>query len=161
MLLTLFGDVDQVPDLARSALALIFRMIPTNTHKLAGGSQAGATTRWIVGCRRRGRATYRFLTSLIYWSSALDAWSLMTDILPSRRGRLVRLPKLVENEAVSSGLERYVGCRRPIVGFRAPGHRLGLGHAWMLNSKLPQLAERCFEGYQSVPSPAVPCPRMK
>ncbi len=32
MLLTLFGDVDQVPDLARSALALIFRIVPTNTH---------------------------------------------------------------------------------------------------------------------------------
>ena len=32
VLLTLFGDVDQIPDLARSALALIFRIIPTNTH---------------------------------------------------------------------------------------------------------------------------------
>ncbi len=32
MLLTLFGDVDQVSDLARSALALIFRIVPTNTH---------------------------------------------------------------------------------------------------------------------------------
>jgi hypothetical protein len=73
--LTLLGNIDQVPDLARSALALIFRIVPVANMRIS--DRLSGRTERVMGraarCMGECEAAHRFLTSLIYWSSALDA----------------------------------------------------------------------------------------
>lgn len=57
-MLTLLGDVDQVPDLARSALALIFRIVPVATCELARApssrsDQVMGVAEWCMGKAQR------------------------------------------------------------------------------------------------------------